>query len=98
MTEGMKHQKAAVETGQWILYRYNPDRALKGENPLEIDSAPPHSPVRAYLESENRFKMLTKSKPEVARALFKQAQEDVERRYKHFEFLARKTKEEQQDG
>ncbi len=97
MTEGLKHQKAAVETGQWILYRYNPDNVLKGENPLEIDSAPPHSPVRGYLESENRFKMLTKSKPEIARNLFKQAQEDVDRRYKHFEFLAGKTKEEFQN-
>jgi pyruvate-ferredoxin/flavodoxin oxidoreductase len=95
MTEGMKHQKAAVDSGQWILYRYNPDRALKGLNPLEIDSAPPHAPVRNYFESENRFKMLTKSKPEIAKDLFKQAQEDINVRYKHFEFLAGKNKEEE---
>ena len=37
MTEGMKHQKAAVDSGQWILYRYNPDRAQQGLNLLEID-------------------------------------------------------------
>lgn len=30
MTEGMKHQKAAVDSGQWILYRYNPDRVEQG--------------------------------------------------------------------
>jgi len=95
MTEGMKHQKAAVDSGQWILYRYNPDRVEQGLNPLEIDSAPPHAPVRNYFESENRFKMLTKSKPEIAKNLFQQAQEDINIRYKHFEFLAGKNKEEE---
>lgn len=98
MTEGMKHQKAAVETGQWILYRYNPDRASEGLNPLEIDSAPPHVPVRNYFESENRFKMLTKSRPEAAKELFRQAQEDIQKRYSYFEFLSGKKKEEDHHG
>ncbi len=95
MTEGMKHQKAAVDSGQWILYRYNPDRVAQGLNPLQIDSAPPHAPVRNYFESENRFKMLTKSNPEMAKNLFEQAQEDIKERYKHFEFLAGISKQEE---
>jgi pyruvate-ferredoxin/flavodoxin oxidoreductase len=36
---------------------------------------------------ENRFKMLTKSDPERARVLFKQAQTDAEWRFKRFEYL-----------
>lgn len=51
--------------------------------------------MRNYFESENRFKMLTKSKPEIAKNLFQQAQEDINIRYKHFEFLAGKNKEEE---
>ena len=39
MTTGMQNQKAAVDSGQWLLYRYNPDRAKKGENPLQLDSS-----------------------------------------------------------
>ena len=27
MTTAMQNQKAAVNSGQWLLYRYNPDRA-----------------------------------------------------------------------
>src|SRR5205823_5013859 len=41
MTTAMQNQKAAVNSGQWLLYRYNPDKAALGENPLHLDSAPP---------------------------------------------------------
>ncbi len=41
MTTGMQNQKAAVDSGQWLLYRYNPDRAAAGENPLQLDSRTP---------------------------------------------------------
>ena len=34
MTTAMTDQKPAVDSGQWLLYRYNPERALQGENPL----------------------------------------------------------------
>ena len=30
----MSNQKAAVDSGQWLLYRYNPERTAQGENPL----------------------------------------------------------------
>ena len=30
MTTAMSDQKVAVESGQWLLYRYNPERALRG--------------------------------------------------------------------
>ena len=38
MTTAMQNQKAAVNSGQWLLYRYNPERATRGENPLQLDS------------------------------------------------------------
>lgn len=65
-----------------------PDRAAHGENPLQLDSRAPKLPVKTYLQMENRFKMLELSKPEVARALFEEAQRDVNTRYALYEYLA----------
>jgi pyruvate-ferredoxin/flavodoxin oxidoreductase len=88
MTTAMKNQKAAVDSGQWPLYRYNPDRALEGENPLTMDSRAPKLPLKEYLHMENRFKMLEMSKPDVAAQLFAEAQEDVHIRWAMYEYLA----------
>jgi pyruvate-ferredoxin/flavodoxin oxidoreductase len=85
---GAKQQKLAVESGQWLLYRFDPRRADKGENPLQLDSGAAKSKVHDYLMSENRFKMLTKSKPEDAKKFFAQAQTDADRRWKYYQFLA----------
>jgi pyruvate-ferredoxin/flavodoxin oxidoreductase len=43
--------------------------------------------LQDYLLSENRFKMLTKSKPEEAKKLFAQAQVDADRRWKFYQFM-----------
>jgi pyruvate-ferredoxin/flavodoxin oxidoreductase len=84
---GARQQKLAVDCGQWLLYRYDPRRADRGENPLQLDSPPPKAGVRDYLLSENRFKMLTMSKPDDARLFFAQAQTDAESRRAYYQFL-----------
>ncbi len=88
MTKGMQDQKAAVDSGQWLLYRYNPDMESRGQNPLTIDSRPPTMPLDLYMNMENRFKMLYKSHPAHARQLLAQAESDVARRRKYYEYLA----------
>jgi len=88
MTTGMQNQKAAVNAGQWLLYRYDPRRQAAGQNPLQLDSRKPSLPVEQFLLMENRFKMLTKSKPDAAKTLFKLAQEDVNTRFAYYEYLA----------
>jgi len=90
MTTGMADQKAAVESGQWLLYRYNPDRGEAGENPLILDSRTPTRKVQDFMLMETRFKMLTKSKPEDAKKLWQEAQHDVEARYRFYEYLAQR--------
>jgi pyruvate-ferredoxin/flavodoxin oxidoreductase len=85
---GARQQKLAVESGQWLLYRFDPRRAERGENPLQLDSAAAKTKVQDYLVSENRFKMLTKSKPEDAKRFFAQAQVDADRRWKNYQFMA----------
>ena len=93
MTMALHDQKAAVDSGQWLLYRYHPDRAKQGENPLILDSKAPKVPVHEYLYMENRFKMLTKINPEEAKRLFKAAQEDINLRWKFYESMAAPKKE-----
>ncbi len=88
MQDALHHQKAMVESGQWLLYRYNPDLIKKGENPLRLDSKPPKTSVRSFLELENRFKQLEKLHPDEAEKLFAEAQHDAETRYHLYEFLA----------
>jgi pyruvate-ferredoxin/flavodoxin oxidoreductase len=88
MSQPLKHHKAAVDSGQWILYRYNPDKMYEGENPLTLDSRPRKMKVEEYMEMENRFKMLMKAKPDLAKKYIQQAQIDAEERYKHFQYLA----------
>jgi pyruvate-ferredoxin/flavodoxin oxidoreductase len=88
MTTAMTDQKVAVESGQWLLYRFNPERAEIGENPLALDSRAPTRKVQEYLLQQTRFKMLTKSKPEDAERLWKLAQNDVEKRFRMYEYMA----------
>jgi pyruvate-ferredoxin/flavodoxin oxidoreductase len=88
MGVGARQQKLAVDTGQWLLYRFDPRRAERGENPLQLDSPGAKMKVEDFLKSENRFKMLAKGKPEDAKRFFDQSQADVERRRKFYEFLA----------
>ncbi|MFN3639084.1 MAG: pyruvate:ferredoxin (flavodoxin) oxidoreductase [Chloroherpetonaceae bacterium] len=88
MHDALHHQKSMVDSGQWLLYRYNPELIAKGENPLKLDSKPPKTTVRTFLESENRFKQLQKLHPDEAEKLFAEAQHDAEMRYHLYEFLA----------
>jgi pyruvate-ferredoxin/flavodoxin oxidoreductase len=89
MTTGLQNQKAAVASGQWLLYRYNPARLQNGQNPLLLDSAGPQKMrIEEYMGMENRFKMLTKMKPEEAKRLTALAQGDAEARWRLYQALA----------
>jgi pyruvate-ferredoxin/flavodoxin oxidoreductase len=93
MTTAMTDQKVAVESGQWLLYRYHPDRTAAGENPLILDSRTPTRKVKDYLQQQTRFKMLAKSNPEHAKLLWQEAQQDAETRYHLYEYLAQRKQE-----
>ena len=88
MTTAMTDQKVAVESGQWLLYRYHPERAAAGENPLSLDSRAPTRRVQEFLQQQTRFKMLTKSRPADAERLWREAQHDAEERYRLYEYMA----------
>jgi pyruvate-ferredoxin/flavodoxin oxidoreductase len=88
MTTAMSNQKNLVESGRWLLYRYNPNLVKQGKNPLQIDMQQPKQAVEDSMYQENRFKMLTKSKPELAKRLLDEAQNEVNARWQMYEYLA----------
>jgi pyruvate-ferredoxin/flavodoxin oxidoreductase len=88
MSKGAAHQKAAVDSGRWFLYRYNPDLVTQGKNPLHLDSPAPKMPVAAAMDMETRFKMLSKTNPAAAQQLAQQAQADINHRWQFYQYLA----------
>jgi pyruvate-ferredoxin/flavodoxin oxidoreductase len=88
LVHGLDQQKAAVQSGYWPLYRYNPDLAKQGKNPLTLDSKAPAMPLEKYIYNETRYTMLVRSNPESAAKLLVLAQEEVNKRWKLYEHLA----------
>jgi len=88
LIHGLEQQKLAVQSGYWPLVRFNPDLAEEGKNPLQLDSKAPSIPLEEYIYNENRYKMLTRTMPEVAKKLLKEAQEGILKRWKMYERLA----------
>lgn len=88
MGTAMQNQKAAVDSGYWPLYRYNPELEAEGKNPFKVDSKGLKINLKDYAYMETRYKMLTKSHPQLAEQLIKEAQDDVIRRWKEYERLA----------
>jgi pyruvate-ferredoxin/flavodoxin oxidoreductase len=77
MRHSAKEGKLAVESGYWPLYRYDPRRREKGENPFVLDSAEPKVSMSEYFNNEGRYKSLKLQFPEQAEALLKEAEEDA---------------------
>ncbi|NJR45356.1 MAG: pyruvate:ferredoxin (flavodoxin) oxidoreductase [Hyellaceae cyanobacterium CSU_1_1] len=90
MTTAMQQQKALVDSGRWLLYRYDPRCTEHGENPLVLDSKAPKETVEKSMYAENRFRMLMHSQPELAKKLMALAQEDINTRYGMYQYLAAK--------
>jgi len=89
MQFGLDQQKAAVDSGHWILYRYDPRRRNDEKNPLQIDSKAPSIPLADYIYKETRYKMLTKSMPERAKELLGDAETIVKQRWNKYQEMAK---------
>ncbi len=85
MSQGLSYQKMAVDSGAWILFRYDPRKRAEGRNPLTLDSKEPTLPLEEYMYSQNRFRVLKKADPERAERLLEQAKRDVAERFKMYQ-------------
>ncbi|MHC4616615.1 MAG: pyruvate:ferredoxin (flavodoxin) oxidoreductase [Planctomycetota bacterium] len=96
LVNGYEHQKQAVNSGYWPLYRFNPLLKDEGKNPLQLDSKAPTFDFEEYVYGENRYRTLRQSRPEMAEKLLKLAKDDAAEKFALMEQLA-KLKYEGQD-
>jgi pyruvate-ferredoxin/flavodoxin oxidoreductase len=87
MSKSMSHQKDAVKSGYWPLYRFQPTEA-EGEHPFRLDSHKPSIAVHDFVSTEARFAVLGRTHPERAARLASLVQADVDERWKYYEQLA----------
>jgi pyruvate-ferredoxin/flavodoxin oxidoreductase len=88
MSKSPKEEKLAVDTGYWILYRYNPMLAREGKNPFLLDSKEPKLDYQTFLKNEIRYRTLVQTYPDIAKELFVQAAEEARKRYADFKKMA----------
>ena len=88
MRLGLQQQDLAVKSGVWPIYRYNPELAAKGENPLVIDAKEPTVPVEDYAYNETRYRMLLQSNEERAETLMAKAKRDAASRWTLYQQMA----------
>ena len=87
MSKSMSHQKDAVKSGYWPLYRFHPSETESGQ-PFKLDSTKPSMPVSDFVAGETRFAILARTQPERAADLAQLAQADVDERWRYYEQLA----------
>jgi pyruvate-ferredoxin/flavodoxin oxidoreductase len=84
MAGSMAHQRDAVRSGHWPLYRYHPD----AERPFQLDSKPPALPLRQFAQAEARFGILARTDPDEFDRLMTIAEQDARERWRFYEQLA----------
>ncbi len=88
MRLGLKQQDLAVKSGLWPIYRYNPDLAAQGQNPLTVDAKEPTVSLEEYAYNETRYRMLLQSNEERAEKLMVNAKRDAASRWTLYQQMA----------
>ena len=86
--KGLEHQKMAVETGLWNLFRYDPRRKAQGLNPFQLDSKPTR-PVAEFMATETRFKFVRQQNPEHYEKLVQMNQAQIDERVAFYTKMAK---------
>ena len=84
MSKSMTHQKDAVRSGYWPLYRFHPSKAETGQ-PFTLDSKAPSVPLADFTASEARYATLARTHPHEAARLSALAQADVTERWRYYD-------------
>ena len=88
MENSQAEEKAAVQSGYWHLFRYNPTLLDENKNPFILDSKEPTMDYEAFIKGENRYKGLLAKNPELAEELFAEAKENAKKTYELYKKLA----------
>lgn len=101
MSKVLDEARAAVNSGYWQLYRYNPALEDLGKNPLTLDfKRPDFGQVRELLVKQSRFANLMKVNAEQAELLYAKAAADAKKKFLRYarmsgdyeKFIAREAK------
>ncbi len=84
---GMDHQKLAVDSGLWPLFRYNPELAIEGKNPMHLDYKEPKIDVKNFMYQETRFKMVEKMNAGAAKEFLETARLHAKTMYNRYKNL-----------
>ena len=88
LANNLRQQQLAVNAGHWGLFRYDPRKAARGENPLHLDSREPNIPYRDFAMSETRFAVLERTHPEAAQRFMAAAQNQTRSKFHLYQQLA----------
>lgn len=84
---GMNHcqdeMKAAVKSGYWNLFSFNPELKAEGKNPFTLTSKPGDGTYQEFLNNETRYTRLKRAFPERAEKLFSENEKAAMERYEH---------------
>lgn len=80
MASVQEEMKRAVESGYWLLYRYDPEK----ERPMTVDSKAPSMAYEDFLDGETRYAALKRTFPENAKLLFDAASREADERYREY--------------
>lgn len=88
---GMNHcqdeMKAAVKSGYWNLFSFNPALKAEGKNPFTLTSKEGDGTYQSFLANETRYSALTRKFPERAEKLFKANEDAAKARFEHLRRL-----------
>jgi len=84
MTKAKLEEKRAVDSGYWLLYRYNP----ASKTPFTLDSKEPTLDVKEFIDHETRFTTLSREFPEKMKAFRAESEQWIKNRWLYYKYLA----------
>ncbi|HNO79095.1 MAG TPA: pyruvate:ferredoxin (flavodoxin) oxidoreductase [Phycisphaerae bacterium] len=88
MTTAMNNQQAAVKSGYWPLFRYDPRRVAESQRPLQLDSPAARMPLGEFTRLENRFAVLERTDADRATSLRREQQQQIAEQRAFYEEIA----------
>jgi pyruvate-ferredoxin/flavodoxin oxidoreductase len=88
MGKAQENIRDAVASGYWHLFRYDPRKKERGENPFTLDSKDPSAGFRDFIMGQTRYAALAGEFPDVAESLFAASEADAAERLAGYKRLA----------
>ena len=83
MSKVQEEMKRAVDSGYWLLYRYDPRK----EKPFHLDCKAPAMDYEEFLDGETRYSALRRTFPANAESLFAIGAEDAKAKYEKYKHM-----------